>query len=97
MTRARPSLLAYLLAASFVANFLLILFVWLTGPESPGIYVAWLGDPVVVQSVAPGSPSALAGIRPGDRLVIANGQPVRAFGDWERVSLYPTRVNRSSG
>ncbi|MCU1261262.1 MAG: hypothetical protein JWO80_4147, partial [Bryobacterales bacterium] len=41
MARTRPALFSYFVAASFVANLLLALFVWLTGPESPGITIAW--------------------------------------------------------
>jgi regulator of sigma E protease len=40
----------------------------------------------VVGRVEPGSPAALAGIRSGDRIVAANGAPVKALEDFARVS-----------
>ncbi len=86
MTRTRPTLLAYVVAASFVTNLLLTLFVWLTGPESPSIFVAWLAKPVVVQSVVPGSPSARAGILAGDVLVAANGRRIHDFAEWQQAN-----------
>ncbi len=42
-------------------------------------------DPIVGR-VKPGSPAALAGLRPGDRLLSANGKPVSQGYDFERVS-----------
>ncbi|HEX2123242.1 MAG TPA: RIP metalloprotease RseP [Thermoanaerobaculia bacterium] len=42
-------------------------------------------DPVVGR-VKPGSPAALAGLRPGDRLLSANGKPVSQGYDFEQVS-----------
>jgi regulator of sigma E protease len=40
----------------------------------------------VVGRVEPGSPAALAGLRSGDRIVAANGVPVKALEDFARVS-----------
>jgi serine protease Do len=42
---------------------------------------------VAVASVAPGGPSARAGLRPGDIMVEANGRRLRNFLDWEAVKL----------
>jgi serine protease Do len=42
---------------------------------------------VVLASVAPGGPSARAGLRPGDVLIEANGRRLRNYLDWEAVKL----------
>lgn len=49
-----------------------------TGAGMIGVY-AWI-DPVI-ESIAPGSPAALADIRPGDRILEVNGMPIRATAD----------------
>lgn len=40
----------------------------------------------IIGSVKPGSPAAAAGLRAGDRIVSANGKPVRALEDYAKVS-----------
>jgi serine protease Do len=40
-----------------------------------------------VETVAPGSPAALAGIKAGDVMVSANGRKLRTWLDWEAVKL----------
>ena len=42
---------------------------------------------VVLAGVAPGGPSARAGLRPGDVLIQANGRRLRNYLDWEAVKL----------
>lgn len=86
MARTRPALFSYFVAASFIANLVLVLFVWLTGPESPGITAAWFARPVIVQQLAPDSPAARADIRPGDVLLTGAGHAIRSHDDWRRVA-----------
>jgi eukaryotic-like serine/threonine-protein kinase len=83
---ANRRVLSYLVAAAFVANLLLTLSVWVAGPESSGITIAWFARPVVVQRVAPDSPAMRAGIRPGDRLVSAARHPIGNLDDWRRIA-----------
>jgi serine protease Do len=40
-----------------------------------------------IEAVATGSPAAVAGLRTGDILVLANGQKMRTWLDWEAVKL----------
>jgi S1-C subfamily serine protease len=40
-----------------------------------------------VESVAPGSPAAIAGFKAGDVMVSANGRKLRTWLDWEAVKL----------
>ena len=40
-----------------------------------------------VESVAPGSPAAIAGFKAGDMMVSANGRKLRTWLDWEAVKL----------
>jgi S1-C subfamily serine protease len=62
---------------------------WL-GIEGVDLTAARPGTPsapqgALVDEVAPGSPAALAGLRPGDVIVALDGQPVRSMGDLLRV------------
>lgn len=49
---------------------------------------------VLVASVAPGSPAAAAGIRPGDRIVQSRSRPIRNVFDWE-AELLELRVGET--
>lgn len=45
------------------------------------------GDGLRIEAVATGSPAAIAGLRAGDVMVLANGQKMRTWLDWEAVKL----------
>ncbi len=67
----------YLLAASYLGNAAVVVYVEFRGPEDPGIGFASLtSGPAVVDSVAPGSPAARAGIERGDRVVAFQGRSI---------------------
>ena len=62
-----------------------------TGAGRIGIY-AWV-DPVV-DSVAPGSAEAIAGLRKGDKLLFADGRPIRNHMDfYQALASKPEKVN----
>ncbi len=44
-------------------------------------------DGLRIETVATGSPAAMAGLKAGDILVLANGQKMRTWLDWEAVKL----------
>ena len=47
------------------------------GQASVGIHLALRRGRIVVQSVRPGSPASMAGMRPGDRITAIDGEPTR--------------------
>lgn len=58
-----------------------------------GVYLESVDGAVWVRQVAPGSPAAAAGLRPGDRLLELNGEPVQRAGQViRRVGLQPAGV-----
>ena len=67
------------------------------GQGATGITVDIEGD-IQVKQVAPGSPAALAGVVPGDTIVVVGGNPVRGFPDLvESVNRNRGRGNRVGG
>lgn len=84
----RPPRIPWWLAlagASYVAYFLLLIYCDLRRPEAMGLVASRTADALFVQSVAAGSPAEAAGVRPGDRLAVANGRPIRRRTDWSAV------------
>lgn len=51
---------------------------WATVPSYADLWVDQRGGAYVISAVRPGTPSDLARVRPGDRLVAVGGQPVEA-------------------
>lgn len=78
---------AVIAAAGPMANFVLAIVIF-------AVLIFALGEnllPAKVASVAPGSPAAAAGFRPGDLIAEANGRPVKSFMDLAEVAQL--RVN----
>ncbi|MDD4985673.1 MAG: site-2 protease family protein [Dehalococcoidales bacterium] len=69
------------LSAGSLMNFLLPLILFAIAFMVPHNMV--IGE-VLVEDVAPGSPAALAGIEPGDRIVSINGKPLDNSSDLQR-------------
>ncbi len=85
MTRARAPWWMFVLAASFLGYFALLLYCDLWRPQAEGIRVAFTAGGMRVQAVEAGSPAAHAGLQAGDLVVSAGGGPVRRRVDWLAV------------
>ena len=67
----------FLLAASFLGYFVLLVYCDIWRPESPGFVKDSTADAMIVRRVAPLSPGDRAGLQPGDRIVSWDGRPTR--------------------
>jgi hypothetical protein len=94
-SNSRPPWWMYLIALAFVARAMFITYFCFFGPESMGIQVSPTKTYSVVSKVAPDSPAEMAGIRPGDVLVRANGQVIRNTNYGAGFSAMLTPVGRS--
>jgi tRNA A-37 threonylcarbamoyl transferase component Bud32 len=79
----RPAWWMYVVAASYAVTFGLILYQIVWGPaELRGFAAAFTEGTMMIRSVTAGSPESNGGLRPGDRVVAIDDQPVRAVRDW---------------
>ena len=67
----------FVLAASFLSYFSLLLYCDLSRPENVGLVARFVGDDMIVSRVTPGSPAARAGLQPEDHVVAVNSQRIR--------------------
>jgi hypothetical protein len=75
------------LAAAFVGYFALLLHSDLTRPEPSGFVFTIHESAMIVRAVAPGSSAARAGLAAGDRVLTADGRPIRSRLDWLAVEM----------
>jgi eukaryotic-like serine/threonine-protein kinase len=75
MLRRRTPWWVFACAATFVAFFGLLVYCDAVRPESEGVDLAFT-DALTVKAVHPGSAASRAGLRPGDRIVAVDGQPI---------------------
>jgi Protein kinase domain len=79
----RPAWWMYLVAASYIITFGLIVYLIVYGPaELNGFSMRFVDATVTIISSREGSPEARAGLREGDRLVSIDARPIRTPYDW---------------
>lgn len=83
MTRRRAPWWMYIVAASFLGYFALNIYTSWLGPGAAGIFPDYSSGRMIVTRVIPNFPGERAGVRAGDRIVAANGVPIRTYADWE--------------
>jgi hypothetical protein len=87
MARPRPPWWFFLIAASLAGYLALTLYADVFGPGTIGAALRFESNTgPQVTATAPGYPADRAGIRPGDRIDAALGQPVRTLSDWLAVT-----------
>jgi tRNA A-37 threonylcarbamoyl transferase component Bud32 len=72
----------FALAAAFAGYFGLLLYSDFTRPEPTGFIPRIRDSTMTLNAVLPGSPAGRAGLLPGDRVLAANGIPIRNRLDW---------------
>jgi tRNA A-37 threonylcarbamoyl transferase component Bud32 len=82
----------WVVAASFVLSFLLVIYFDFEGPVL-GIFSASRAGRLVVTVVAPRSPGDVAGLRAGDGIVRADGRLIHSYIEWIQF-LFDVRVGK---
>jgi tRNA A-37 threonylcarbamoyl transferase component Bud32 len=72
----------YVIAASYVAMFALVVYLACCGPVHLTVGSTFANGAMTIRSVTEGSPEWRAGLRVGDRVVSIDGLPVRGVRDW---------------
>ncbi|HXW05477.1 MAG TPA: PDZ domain-containing protein [Vicinamibacterales bacterium] len=78
-----PPVWVLIVASSFCAYFVLLLYCEIVRPENAGFSCA--PGTLMVSTVLPGSPADRAGVRRGDRLVALNGLGMESADSWAAV------------
>src|SRR5260370_17850962 len=85
MPRERVSWWMYVVAASFVVYFGMLVFNSLWGCEPVGAIFRSTSGGVIVQDVSPRSPADRAGLQSGDRVISADGQLIHTSLDFRVI------------
>ncbi len=85
MSAPRAPWWMYVMAASFLVYFGLIIYCGFLGPEDLGVQPDFNRGLVILRAVLPNSPAARAGLQPGDIVVAAEGQAIHNRMDWMAV------------
>jgi serine/threonine-protein kinase len=82
MQDARAPWWVFAVAAGVLGFLLLNTYAELFGPGAVGLDLHYQDGRAAVVSAVPGFPAARAGLRPGDVIVTADGQPIRSLFHW---------------
>ena len=86
MPRPRAPWWMYVAVLSFLGYVALFLYQFWLGPQQlVGAEAAFVDGALVMKSVEPGSFAAGTGLRTGDRVLAADGQPIRNDQDWQTL------------
>ena len=85
MQGSRTPWWVYAAAAGVLGFLLLNTYAELFGPGPTGLQLQYPGGRATAVSVVPAFPAAGAGLRPGDVIVTAGGQPIRSLFHWVAV------------
>src|SRR5262245_46609191 len=94
--RLRAPWWMYVLAASFIAYFALLVYCDFWGPQPLGVLTEFSGGSKIVRAVFPNSPAERAGLKSGDRVLSVEDQRIRNLFDWTaiRINLEADRLYR---
>ncbi len=102
MSSSRAPWWMYVVAASFLGFAALQIYTAAWGPGPIGMFLDYSSGSLVAKSVVPNGAGERAGLRAGDRIVAADGMPIRRYRDWEVASANfeigrPTRLEIERG
>lgn len=75
----------YVVAASFLAYFALLVYSQFWGPQSAGMEGDFSGGNMLLHWVPPNSVLERAGLKSGDRVLAVDGQVIRNYADWVAI------------
>jgi phosphoserine phosphatase RsbU/P len=94
--RQRAPWWMFVVAASFIAYFALLVYCDFWGPQPMGVLTEFSGEYKIVRAVFPNSPAERAGLQPSDRVLSVDGRLIRNLFDWTaiRINLEVDRLYR---
>ncbi len=85
--RQRAPWWMFVVAASFIAYFALLVYCDFWGPQPMGVLTEFSGGYKIVRGVFPNSPAERAGLQPGDRVLSVEGRLIRNLFDWTAIRI----------
>src|SRR5215510_7073200 len=87
LMRQRAPWWMFVLAASFIAYFALLVYCDFWGPQPLGVLTEFSSGYKIVRAVFPNSPAERAGLKPGDRVLGVDDRKIRNLFDWTRIRI----------
>jgi phosphoserine phosphatase RsbU/P len=85
--RQRAPWWMFVVAASFIAYFALLVYCDFWGPQPMGVLTEFSSGYKIVRGVFPNSPAERAGLQPGDRVLSVEGRLIRNLFDWTAIRI----------